>query len=76
MSKKRNAKKRKKKKNTRPVREQTINREQEKQNLKTLMIGAILLGVFMFFFAFEIDGQTLFEKLTVSEETSGSTKSP
>ena len=40
------------------------------------MIGALLLGVVMFFFAFEIDGQTLFEKLTVSEDTSISTKSP
>jgi hypothetical protein len=76
MSKKRNAKKRKMKKNTQAVREQAINREQEKQNVKTLMIGAVLLGVFMFFFAFEIDGQTLFEKLTVSEQVSGSTKSP
>lgn len=76
MSKKRNAKKRKTKKNTQVRREQTVNREQEKQNLKTLMIGALLLSVFMFFFAFEIDGKTFFEKLTVSEETSSSTKKP
>ena len=71
-NKKTSSKKRNTRSNTRPniskAEAQQASREQEKKNLKTLATGAVILGFVMIFFALKIDGQTLFQKMTSSDD--------
>ena len=38
--------------------------EQGKEALRTMLLGMVLLSFFMIFFAFDIGGETLFERLS------------
>lgn len=38
--------------------------EQGKDAIKTMLFGMVLLSLFMIFFAFDIGGETLFERLS------------
>lgn len=64
MAKKKNRKGKKNQQRRRDLKVTTKDVEQGKEAIRTMVVGMIILAIFMAFFAFDIGGETLFERVS------------
>ena len=75
MSKKKTKKQRSKRKNQRANKQVQPSTDQDKQAIKTMMIGVVIISLFILFFSLKIDGQTMFNRLTADTESNAQSQS-
>ena len=63
MAKKKNRAKRRKQKQQRTVQITQKDIDQGREAIRTMVKGAVILGLFIFFFAFKIGDQTMYERV-------------